>query len=131
MTNESISTVRSDTLAWVRTPNGNEGAALATPSRGAREVSVVRQRQAPGGFNPHHTHDREEVMVQLSGTVTVRGASGDAQALHPGDTLVIPVGVAHRIENTGDAEAEWLLIAPAGVRFFHESGQEARPEWAR
>ncbi|MBA3306988.1 MAG: cupin domain-containing protein, partial [Thermoleophilaceae bacterium] len=32
---------------------------------------MIRQRQAPGAANPAHSHDREEVMVVLSGTVRV------------------------------------------------------------
>jgi hypothetical protein len=40
-----------DTQA-IETLNGNHGTALATPQHGARELSIVRQRQVPGGFNP-------------------------------------------------------------------------------
>jgi hypothetical protein len=29
--------------------------------------------------------------------------------------------------NTGEEPAEWLLAAPAGVRFFSPTGQEVTP----
>ncbi len=117
-------------LRLIATPNGNSGVGLATPTRGAREVSVVRQRQTPDGFNPVHTHDREEVMIQLAGAVTV--AAGDTRAvLGPGDTAIIPAGTPHRVDNAGDTDAEWLIVSAAGVRFFREDGQEAHPDWSR
>ena len=125
-----MTVIRTHELVEIETPGGNIGAAVATHSRGANEVSVIRQRQRPGGENPAHTHDREEVMVVLAGAVTVT-AAGEPHELGPGDALILPARTVHRIENTNDADAEWLLIAPAGVRFFHESGEEGSPPWAR
>ena len=83
------------------TSNKNSMAAPATPSRGAANVSVIRQRQGAGGFNPMHTHNVEEVMVLMTGSVTVT------------------------------QDAEWLIISRAGVQFFREDGEEVTPPWAR
>ena len=103
---------------------------LATPRRGATEVSVIRQRQEPGATNPSHYHNREEVMVQLAGTVTV--LVGDERVeIAPGDTLIIPAQKVHQIENTDQVEAEWLLIGPSGIQFFLPNGEEVVPEWAQ
>lgn len=122
--------IRSKDVQTLETPNGNFGASLATSSKGAHEVSVVRQRQVPGGFNPTHTHDREEVMVQLAGSVTL--SSGDERiVLSAGDTVILPADMPHRLDNTGDTDAEWLIISAAGVRFFKETGEEAYPEWTK
>jgi quercetin dioxygenase-like cupin family protein len=117
-------------LEFIETPGANAGAAIATPSRGAREVSVIRQRQQPGGCNPPHTHDREEVMVMVAGEAAVR-VGEKTTVIHAGDTLIIPAGTPHRIANEGSEPAEWLLIAPAGVRFFHVDGVEGMPPWSR
>lgn len=122
--------IRAADLQPLESPGGNASVGLATPQRGAREVSVVRQRQQPGGANPPHRHDCEEVMVQYAGSVTVTVA-GEPVRLQPGDTLVIPAHTLHQIRNSGDSEAEWLLIAPAGVRFFGAEGDEMQPAWAR
>ena len=103
---------------------------LATPRLGATEVSVIRQRQEPGATNPFHYHNREEVMVQFAGTVTV--LVGDERVeVAPGDTLIVPAQTLHQIENTGQDEAEWLLIAPKGIQFFRPNGEEVVPEWAQ
>jgi quercetin dioxygenase-like cupin family protein len=122
--------IRADECELIETPGGNAGSAIATPSRGAAEVSVIRQRQMPGGANPAHTHDREEVMVLTAGTVQVTMNSHKI-AMTSGDTLIIPPATVHAITNMGTDPAEWLLVAPAGVRFFHASGEEADPPWAR
>jgi quercetin dioxygenase-like cupin family protein len=121
---------RQNDLQPVETPGGHSSAAMATPERGAREVSVIRQRQQPGGANPLHYHDREEVMVQCAGRVAVTVA-GETVALGAGDTLVIPANAVHQVRNSGDEVAEWLLVAPAGVRFFSAAGEEMHPAWAR
>jgi quercetin dioxygenase-like cupin family protein len=109
---------------------GNFAGGVATPARGATEVSVIRQRQAPGAANPPHSHDREEVMVVLSGSVRVTAGNDDAE-LSAGDALIVPADVVHRIETTGETDAEWLLAAPAGVRFLFADGREASPAWAK
>lgn len=109
---------------------GNFAGGVATPGRGAVEVSVIRQRQTPGAANPPHSHDREEVTVVLSGTVRVTAEKEDAE-LSAGDALIMPANLVHRIKTTGDDEAEWLLAAPAGIRFLFADGREASPAWAK
>ena len=121
--------VRADDIQFIETPGGNFGSGIATPSRGAVEVSVIRQRQRPGGVNPSHTHDREEVMILLAGEVVVT-LQEEALNLGPGDAVIVPSGTIHRVENCGSVSAEWLLVAPAGVRFFHANGDEAAPPWS-
>jgi quercetin dioxygenase-like cupin family protein len=125
-----MTVVQGNRLQYIDTPGGNAGVALATPSRGASEVSVIRQRQQPGGNNPAHTHDREEVIVVLAGSVTVT-LNGDVVTLGPGDTIIVPPHVLHQLENAGSEPADWLLVAPAGVGFFHANGEQATPPWAR
>jgi quercetin dioxygenase-like cupin family protein len=121
---------RFDALDFIETPGGNASAPLATASMGACEVSVIRQRQMPGGNNPPHTHNREEVLVLLAGSLEVT-LGPTAHTLRRGDTLVIPAGEAHQLRTSGEEPAEWLLVAPAGYRFYHASGEEATPAWSR
>ncbi len=65
-----------------------------------------------------------------AGTVELR-VQGDVVTLSPGDTLVVPAQTLHQLANVGEADAEWLLIAPAGIGFFHENSEQADPVWAR
>lgn len=115
------------------TPSGFPGmfaGSLATPRRGATEVTVIRQRQDPGTTLTLHYHKHEEVIVQLAGTVTA--LVGDERVeVAPGDTLIVPGHTLHQIENTGQDEAEWLLIGPSGMQFFLPNGEEVVTEWAQ
>ena len=122
--------VREADLEFIETPGANATVGVAVPSRGAEDVSVIRQRQQPGGGNPAHFHDREEVMLVTRGAVSVT-LDGETVTLGAGDTLIIPSQTAHQLSNAGDTEAEWLLVAPAGVGFFREDGERADPAWAR
>lgn len=125
-----MSIIRGAELKPIETPGGNRTVALATPSHGASELSIIRQQQQPAGMNPAHHHDREEIMVMLSGEVALF-LDNKPRGLVGGDVAVIPANVAHRIENQSAEPAEWLLVARSGVRFFHASGEEAFPEWSR
>ncbi len=120
---------RFEELAFIETPGANASAPVATPSKGAQGVSVIRQRQQPGGFNPLHTHDVEEVMVLLAGELDVT-ANEATITLHAGDSLILPAGTGHQLANRGDVPAEWLIIAPAGVKFFHANGDQGVPPWS-
>ncbi len=124
-----MTVIRFDSLDFADSPNGNASAPIATASGGASEVSIIRQRQQPGGFNPSHTHDREEALVLIEGTLDVT-AHGETHTLGAGDTIVIPANTAHQIRNAGNDAAEWLLVAPAGYRFYRESGEDATPAWS-
>jgi quercetin dioxygenase-like cupin family protein len=113
----------------IETPGGNQTSALATPSTGSTELSIIRQRQQPGGQNPPHYHDREEVLVLLSGTVTIT-ATNVAAPLAAGEVAIILAQVVHYLTNHGQAPAEWLIISQQGVRFFGADGEEHHPAWA-
>ena len=122
--------IRADALQFMETPGANATAGIATPSRGASQSSIVRQRQQPGGGNPPHFHDREEIMLVTRGSVAVT-AGDTTTTLGPGDSLIVPANTTHQLATAGESEAEWLLIAPAGIGFFHESGARAEPVWAK
>lgn len=122
--------IRSAEMSLLETPGGNFSGAVATAGHGASEVSIVMQQQNPGGQNPRHTHDREEVMVVRQGQVRVLLADTPI-ALSAGDSLIVSANTPHQIQNIGDEQAEWLLVAPAGIRFFGADGTEMHPAWLR
>ncbi|MBB6015404.1 cupin domain-containing protein [Deinococcus radiopugnans] len=103
---------------------------LATPSLGAAQVSVIRQRMAPGHQNPAHTQTHEEVMVMLGGAVTLTVA-GESAELRRGDTAIIPAQTPHSLSNVGQEDAEWLIVSTADMQFHGADGKLMTPEWAR
>jgi mannose-6-phosphate isomerase-like protein (cupin superfamily) len=81
-------------------------------------------------FNPAHTQSHEEVMVLLTGSATVTSGY-ERSLLEAGDTLIVPARTTHRVDNTGTVDAEWLIISPAGVQCYRETGEEAHPAWLK
>jgi quercetin dioxygenase-like cupin family protein len=122
--------IRHSGLEAIESPGGNASSAIATPRHGASAVSVIRQRQEPGGHNPPHHHDVEEILLLQRGAVSITVADSTVE-LSAGDTLIVPALTVHQISNSGAEVAEWLLIAPAGVRFFRPDGEELTPAWTR
>lgn len=122
--------IRNSDVTLQETPGGMASGALATPSRGATDVSVIRQQTQPGGNNPLHYHDRAEVLFLRSGSLNITVAD-EIVPMVAGDTLIIPANVVHQLANSADSIAEWLIIAPAGVRFFGADGNEMQPQWAK
>jgi len=118
--------VRQSDSDVLETPGNNFTRALAAPARGATELLVLQQRQEPGGNNPLHSHDREEVMIQLEGTTTVTFGD-DVVRLYPGDAVIVPAALLHQVRNDGDTPAQWILTSPIDTRFFRADGEEAHP----
>lgn len=123
-----MSVIRSADLTAVESPGGNATTPIATPPAGAAEVSVIRQRQQPGGQNPPHSHDREEIIVMVGGWVEI-SIDGERHQLGPGDAVILPPDVLHQLRNRGGEPADWLLIAPSGIRFFHADTSPVIPTW--
>lgn len=73
----------------------------------------------PGEFVATHYHPySEEFFYLVSGTLTVR-LDGEPVQLEPGESLMVPIGVKHRIENN--------CTEPAFV-VFHLSPLAPRPD---
>jgi quercetin dioxygenase-like cupin family protein len=88
---------------------------------GAYFMAAVSVR--PGGANPPHIHHREEESLYLQqGTLTVQ-VGGETLTASAGDFILLPRGVAHSFQNTGNVDAKVLLVAaPAGLeKFFEEA----------
>jgi quercetin dioxygenase-like cupin family protein len=122
--------LRADSLRPIETPGGNHSVGLATPSSGAADVTIVRQRQLPGGTNPWHTHDRQEVVIVQSGKLTL-DIDAQRHELADDDIALVPAGARHRLRASGASAAEWLIVLPAGARFFGDDGTQMSPEWAK
>jgi quercetin dioxygenase-like cupin family protein len=94
---------------------------LATPETGTTEVVVARAGIRAGGTFPAHSHDREEVLVVVTGTGRYT-IGEETAALSAGDTVVIPAGALHVFEAEDDMTA--LAVLPAGARIFAPDGSE-------
>ncbi|MDH6113745.1 putative monooxygenase [Kitasatospora sp. MAP12-15] len=76
-------------------------------------------RLAPGEYVTEHLHPySEEFLHIVRGTVTM-SLDGEPIELGPGDSLLVPIGIRHRLVNAGDEQAEAV---------FHLSPLAPRPE---
>ncbi|WP_248958505.1 cupin domain-containing protein [Sphaerisporangium perillae] len=74
----------------------------------------------PGEHFVEHYHPySEEFMYLVRGTVTARIDGGQEITLEPGDALMVPKTVRHRVDNTGSEEA---------CMVFHASPLAPRPD---
>ena len=105
--------------------------AALTPRLGSKDMAVIRQIAPAGVDGPAHSHDRDEVMIMLEGSLSVE--AGDTVAsLSPGDAVLVPAGTTHQLKNAGSGDAQWLTVSRAGIRFFVPGGDEVpAPEWAQ
>jgi mannose-6-phosphate isomerase-like protein (cupin superfamily) len=76
-------------------------AVLAEPAADGSGCSVFFEIWDPGGAQPPNSHpDSDEVFTFLAGSGTAE-CDGAQVAVTAGDTLRLPAGTVHRIENTG------------------------------
>lgn len=99
---------RYEDIAPYPTKDGSEIRELMHPAvHGNANQSLAEARVAPGEKTALHRHRESEELYHVTaghGRMTL----GDARfAVTVGDTVCIPPGTAHCIENTGD---DWLVI---------------------
>ena len=84
-------------------------------------LTVIEHALEPGfAPMPFHRHAREtETVYVLSGAITAQ-VGGETRTLQPGESLVMPPGVAHGVWNASEWDARWLAIAaPGGIEAFY------------
>jgi quercetin dioxygenase-like cupin family protein len=80
------------------------------PSTGARQLTVIDVRLAPGKGHDFHKHpDQEEVIHVVEGSVE-QWVDQDKRLLGPGDSAFIPAGMVHASFNAGSGDAKIIAI---------------------
>ncbi len=75
-----------------------------------RVERIVSTGQAsPSGF--WYDQDEDEWVALLTGEAAIQYEDGAIQSLHPGDWILIPARVRHRIDSTsGESPCIWLAF---------------------
>jgi quercetin dioxygenase-like cupin family protein len=77
----------------------------------------------PGKGNVEHVHPNcEEIVVVLDGAVE-HTLGGQSTRLGPGDLIVVPRGVPHRLFNDGSAVVRALVVFSSPDRQFEPTGR--------
>ena len=102
-----------------------------TPRVGSTDIGAVRQIAPPGVAGPRHSHDRDEVLIMIEGSLRVETDSGAIDVM-PGDAVLLPARAAHRLTSTGTIDAQWFVVSRSGLRFYLPDGTEVpAPDWTQ
>lgn len=101
-----------DISAFV-TRDGSVIRELIHPEQHATSLAAVKQSLAeaivaPGQSTKLHRHLRSEELYHITAGQGLMTLSADTFAVSVGDTVCIPPGTPHRIENVGDVELKIL-----------------------
>ena len=103
---------------------------FAAPATGSRELCAWRLEVAPGTVGAAHRVSREEVLLLLTGDLTVT-LDGVTTPLAPGDVVVVPAGSQFRVDNTsGDPATAWVTTS-VGLEATMADGSTISPPWVR
>lgn len=119
MTTIRPSKVSADEVAANRRRGGDIRVTLSPKTVGSTSGFGGVLRLLPGEFVAEHYHPySEEFLHVVEGELEMR-LDGDPVPLGPGDSLLVPIGVRHRLMNVGSKPAHTV---------FHLSPLAPRPE---
>ncbi len=103
---------------------------FAAPARGSSELCAWRLEVAPGTAGVAHRVSREEVLLLLSGVLTVTLDDVAAQ-VSPGEAVVVPAGSRFRVDNaSGETATAWVTTS-VGLEATMADGSTISPPWVR
>jgi mannose-6-phosphate isomerase-like protein (cupin superfamily) len=88
---------------------GSRSVSLEGSRLGDVDLSIIFVDLDPGRGPRLHRHAYPEVFVIQEGRA-VYEAGGERREVGPGDVVVVPAGVPHRFESTGDAPLRQLSL---------------------
>jgi len=88
---------------------GIEHSTWAGTAQGLSQLSVWRQRLAPGSATPPHRHDCDEVVLCLAGWGELH-TEGSVRRFGADSTVVLPRGRVHQLFNVGPQPLELVGI---------------------
>ncbi|AGW12699.1 cupin domain-containing protein [Megalodesulfovibrio gigas] len=110
--------------SWAQVPayitkDGSEIRELMHPAvHGNLQQSLAEARVPPGARTLAHVHVRTEELYHILAGQGLMQVGDEWQTVIPGDTVCIPPGTVHCIENTGDAPL--VLLCCCSPAYAHE-----------
>lgn len=101
----------------------------AGQDQGLSQVSIWRQRMAPGAATPPHRHDCDEVVLCLAGEGELH-IDGRVERFGADCTLTLPRGLPHQFFNVGSVPLETVGIFGASpVGTYQPDGEALALPW--
>ena len=111
--------------------DGTTVTGYASPSRGARSISLWRIELAAGSTSPLHNMDVEEVFLGLHGSAALTVDGGCSQ-IGAGDCLVLPPHTAFTLTAADDGPFLAVACMPTdGTATMLPDGPTFVPPWAQ
>jgi len=103
---------------------------FAAPASGSKELCAWRLEVSGGTAGQPHRVSREEVLMLLSGrlTVTLDGHTGE---LAPGEAVLVPAGSEFRVDNETPDQATAWVTTTVGLEATLPDGSTITPRWVR
>ena len=102
---------------------------IIRPGDGTTSSSLSYSVVGVGTGAPLHTHEADELIVILEGTLEAR-LGDESHQVGPGHTLVVPPNVPHGFTNAGPGDARILAFFPIPDPFNHTTYLEGTPPQA-
>ncbi len=101
---------------------------LATKSVGSSEIALWNHVLDAGADTPLHWHDHDQVIYVVAGSGTVTVADEEL-SVSPGDTVVAPAQIHHRVCAAADEVLDTLVAMSADLKSFRPDGSEIDTPW--
>lgn len=103
---------------------------FAAPASGSKELCAWRLEVAGGTAGLPHRVSHEEVLMLLSGRLSVT-LDGDTAEVAPGEAVLVPAGAELRVDNkTPDPATAWVTTT-VGLEATLPDGSTITPHWVR
>ena len=105
--------------SWDEIPDEPVRPGIRRRGFGTRDVILVLNHCEPGMEPRPHSHDFDQVAMIVKGRA-IYHIGDEPNEVGPGSVMLIPAGVEHYIEPTGDETVENIdVFAPARADYLH------------
>lgn len=104
---------------------------FAAPASGSKELCAWRLEIAAGTAGQPHRVSQEEVLVLLSGRLSVTLGDAAPATLTAGEAVLVPAGSLFRVDNDSAEPASAWVTTRVGLRATLPDGSTISPPWVR
>jgi quercetin dioxygenase-like cupin family protein len=104
---------------------------FAAPASGSTELCAWRLEVAGGTAGQSHRVSQEEVLVMLSGRLTVTLDGASPGEVTTGEVVLVPAGSSFRVDNDSAEVATAWVTTRVGLRATLPDGSMISPPWVR
>ena len=110
--------------------HGSRFASYASPAAGtSQQIAAWRCEFSAGSIGVPHRPSRDEVLLVLTGSISVR-LDGEGSEVHPGGVVCVPAGAVFQVDAGPEGATAWVTTTP-GLEATLPDGTTMSPPWAQ